>query len=231
MAKIKLGPIAAQISGSIAGTVFSRNRAGWYARTRAIPTNPNTNAQQAIRGLFATTSQAWAALTVSQRAAWENWANQNLITDVLGDEIQMSGHQAHQKLNTRLAFIGSTVITEPPISAAPTGLTAITQNGDIGIGAFDLIFATSPLATDDKLWMRAALINSAGVKYHTNALRFIGVSAAAETTPFDNLSQVTAKFGSPIVDQTLHMHVSVIDTLTGLRSGELSADVVITETS
>lgn len=229
--KLKWGPIVAQGSGSIAGTTFSRNRGGPYARNRAIPTNPNSDAQQAIRGLFATVSQAWAALTGPQRAAWENWADQNLITDVLGDQIRMSGHQAHQKLNTRLAFIGSTVITVPPIEPAPTGLTSITQSGDIGIGTFDLAFGASPLGTDDKLWQRAAIINSAGVTYHTNALRFIGVSAAAETTPFDNLAQVTAKFGTPIVDQTLHMQVSVIDTLTGLRSGELHSDVVITETS
>lgn len=229
--KLKLGPIVAQASGSIAGTVFSRNRGGNYARTRAIPTNPNTNAQQNVRGIFSTVSQAWAALTAAQRAAWENWANQNLVTDVLGDQIQLSGHQAHQKLNQRLSFIGSTVITEPPISAAPAGLTSITQTGDLGLGDFDLVFAASPTETDDKLWMRAALINSAGITYHTNALRFTGVSAAADTTPFDNLSQVTAKFGTPIVGQTLHMHVSVIDTLTGLRSGELSSDVVITETS
>lgn len=229
--KLKLGPIVAQASGSIAGTVFSRNRAGWYARTRAIPTNPNTDAQQLVRGLFATISQAWAALTTAQRASWENWANQNLVTDVLGDQIQLSGHQAHQKLNTRLAFIGSTVITDPPVEAAPTGLTSITQTGDLGTGDFDLVFAASPTDTDDKLWMRAALINSAGVTYHTNALRFTGVSSAAETTPFDNLAQITAKFGTPIVGQTLHMQVSVIDTLTGLRSGELHSDVVITDSA
>lgn len=230
MAKIKLGPIVGQISGSIAATVFARNRAGWYARTRAIPTNPNTDAQQAIRGLFSTVSQAWAALSAAQRAAWENWAAQNLITDVLGDQIQMSGHQAHQKLNTRLTFIGSAVITEPPIEAAPTGLTSITQTGDIGTASFDLAFAATPLGANDKLWMRAAVINSAGIKYHTNLQRFTGVSAAADTSPFDNLAQITAKFGTPIVGQTLHMQASVIDTLTGLRSGELHSDVVITDT-
>ena len=54
-------PIFAQASGSIAGTVFSRNAGGMYVRSRANPTNPNTDAQQAVRDAMRQLVVAWTS--------------------------------------------------------------------------------------------------------------------------------------------------------------------------
>ncbi|GAI01350.1 unnamed protein product, partial [marine sediment metagenome] len=45
MALIKYGGGIVQISGSIAGTVFARNKMGNYARPRTKPVNPRTARQ------------------------------------------------------------------------------------------------------------------------------------------------------------------------------------------
>ncbi len=230
MAKFTPGPVAARISGSILGTVFSRNRGGAYMRGRTIPTDPNTASQQSARAILSAQSQAWQARTDAERAAWLNWAKQNPIIDTLGESILMSGHQAYVALNSRLAKDGATLLTLPPIAAPPLALTSIVQDGDEGAGDVDLTFAATPLAAGVKLWIQAAVVNSSGVSYVKNLLRFVGTSAAAETSPFDDEALIETKFGALIVGQTIHVRVATFDTATGLMSVALEDSVVVTTT-
>ncbi|MEE8539995.1 MAG: hypothetical protein V3S54_09265 [Woeseiaceae bacterium] len=230
MAKFTPGPVAARISGSIGGTVFSRNRGGSYMRLRTIPTDPNTTAQQNVRAILASQSQAWAALTIAQRAAWENFADQNPITDVLGESVLLSGHQSFVKLNSRLDFDDQATLLVPPIVVAPTALDTIVQTGDIGAGTVAVAFTATPLAAGVKLWQLAAVLDSPGITYVRNRLRFVGTSAAAQASPFDNQTQIEAKFGTLVVNQTLHVRVLTFDTATGLVSVALEDSVVIITT-
>ena len=85
-------------------------------------------------------------------------------------------------------------------------------------------------SANDCLYIEAAVVNSAGINYVQNKLRFIGVSAIAETSPFDNQSLIETRFGSLVVGQTLHVEVSVLDSLTGLLSGKLASRVVVIDT-
>ena len=77
---------------------------------------------------------------------------------------------------------------------------------------------------------RAAVVNSAGINYVQNKLRLVGVSAAAETSPFDDQSLIETRFGSLVVGQTLHVEAAVVDTATGLLSGKLASRTVIIDT-
>jgi len=163
MAIITPGPTVAAISGSIGGTVYSRNRGGAYIRNRAIPVDPNTSFQINVRAILAAQSQNWADLTDAQRAAFENWALQNLVTNALGNQIRLSGHQAFVQLNSRLALGGFATLTAPPILNAPLGLTSIALTADVGLGAVEVAFALTPLAAGISLWVLAAVVNSPSV--------------------------------------------------------------------
>ncbi len=228
MAIITPGPTVAAISGSIGGTVYSRNRGGAYIRNRAIPTDPNTAAQQNVRAILATQSQGWADLTATQRASWKLWASQNPIVNALGNAITMSGHQAYIKLNARLDFDDQTLLTVPPIVNAPLALDTLVVDGDEGAGDVDITYTATPLAATVKLWIDAAVVNSAGVTYVRNLYRNIVISAAAQASPLDIEAAVETKFGPLIVGQTLHVRVSTFDTATGLKSVALEDSVVVT---
>ncbi len=224
------GPLAAAISGSIGGTVFSRNRGGTYVRNRSIPVDPNTIAQQEVRAILATQSSAWADQTDAVRAAFQNWAVQNPVVNALGHSILLSGQQAFVQINARLAFFSLSPLTSPPIINAPDGLSSLDVDGDIGLGDVDLTFGVTPLPANIALWIRAAVVNSAGVSYVRNKLRFVLGSATAQASPLDIQTQVEAKFGTLVVGQTLHVRVSTFDTTTGLLSVGLEDKVVITTT-
>jgi len=73
------------VSGSIGGITYAHNQGGMYARGRAIPTNPNTVQQQALRNAVGQLTTAWSqTLTQANRDAWATFAANVPILDVLG---------------------------------------------------------------------------------------------------------------------------------------------------
>ncbi len=230
MAIITPGVAIAAASGSVGGTVFSRNKGGAYMRNRSIPTDPSTSAQLSRRAILSSQSQAWADLTDAQRANWANYATQNPVTNALGHSILLSGHQAFVQINARLDLADDPTLTSPPIINAPLALDTLVLDGDIGAGDVDVTFTATPLAGSTSLWLEAAVVNSAGVTFVKNLFRFIGQSADAQASPFDIQSLVETKFGTLIVGQRLFVKVGTFDAASGLKSVSLEDSVTITTT-
>ena len=225
------GPTIAAASGSIGGTVFSHNRYGAYTRNRAIPTNPNTLAQQNARSRLATQSSAWQQLTAAQQLSWKAWANQNPVTNALGAQQVLTGQAAFVQLNTRLTQAGDAALTAPPITSAPVGLVTLSATWDIGPGAYELTFTATPIGATNRLWIRAAVVNSAGISYVKNLLRVVEVSGLNEATAYDTKAVTEAVFGALVVDQRVHIWLAVFSSTTGLLSVPLSVTGTIIDTT
>jgi len=192
-------------------------------RRRAIPSTVSSTPADNIKAILAARSQAWSALTSSQRAAWTEYARQTPVLNALGNAITRSGHQAYVALNTRLALMGLSLITAPPIVNAPDALLTYSQTFDIGAGTFAAAFTPTPLAAGLRLWTLAAVTNSAGINYVKNLYRWVGVSAAAQASPYDQQAQIEARWGALVVGQTVHIRQHVVDGATGLLSPGLAA--------
>jgi len=127
MALIKLGALVANISGSIGGTTFARNRGGAYIRNRTVPLNPQSPRQVAIRQIFGSLSNLWSTTVTSvQRTAWELYAENVPLTNSLGEDRNVSGINMYQRGNSLLLDTngvreddGPTVFTKGP-SISPT---------------------------------------------------------------------------------------------------------------
>jgi len=230
MAKITPGPMVGQISGSIGSTVFSHNRYGAYTRTRTIPTNPNTEYQQAIRAILAACSSAWKALTDPEKAAWNAWAQTNPIIDRLGAQQVLAGNVAYIQLNSRIMQAGATVISDPPVTDAPQPLLTLALSADIGAGTFDVTYTATPLGAGVMLWTQAALTASDSITYVKNRLKLIDISAAEQASPLDIETETAARFGTIQVGQLLTVQCSVFDSTTGLLSTPLRDSAVVVET-
>lgn len=224
------GPAIAAASGSVGGTVFSRNRYGAYTRNRSIPVNPQTSFQQGVRATLGNLSTAWSGLTTAQQLAWKEWASQNPIVDTLGQSQVLAGNAAYISLNARLLTAGLTRNDSPPIAVAPDALTTLASEGDIGTGDFEINFTPTPTGADESLWIQAAVTNSAAITYVSNRLRFVGISAAAQASPLDNQTIIEARFGTLVVGQTVHQWVSVFDRTSGQLSPPRRTSVVVTST-
>lgn len=231
MAKITPGPMVGQISGSVGATVFSHNRYGAYSRQRTIPTNPQTEYQQAIRSILSACSSAWKALAVEDKVAWEAWAATNPIIDRLGAQQVLAPNVAYISLNHRILQAGGTPIDVPPVTDAPQPLLTLVLSADIGIGTFDVTYTATPLAAGVMLWTMAAVTNSASITYVKNRLKLIDISAAEQASPLDIQTECEARFGTLAVGQLVTVQCSVFDATTGLLSVPLRDSSVIVETS
>lgn len=207
-------PIHGDMSGPVGDNVWSHNKAGPYIRRRAIPTNPNTSRQQAIRSAFATQSSTWATLTQAQRDAWNAYAELNTVKNRLGEDITISGIAWFVKVNTLLDDAALPEVTDPPSLTAPGALDSINV-GFPSDTTVSLIFATLTLTASKVIQLWYTLANSLGSTPNFNQARMIGYSATAVQSPV----QYTLPFG--VVSNLQSTFFARVVRNDGLASGYL----------
>lgn len=115
MALIRYGGGIVQMSGSIAGDTFARNRYGNYSRARTKPVNPNTSYQQSVRAALALLTTRWSTtLTPAQRTAWNTYGTNVAMKNKLGEVIYLTGFNHYIRSNCNIVRIGMT-----PVDAGP----------------------------------------------------------------------------------------------------------------
>lgn len=220
MALIKTGIAVGQISGRIAGNVFSRNRGGAYVRNGAIPTRSTTPFAEAAKARLGDWSKGWANLTAVQQMAWKNWASQNPVINRLGDAITLSGHQAYVQLNINIANANGAPIDVPPVVAPPLALNSLSATYDIGAGTFNIAFSPNPLGSGECLAIEAAVVDNPGVNYVQNLYKLISVEADSTASPVVGVdTALAARFGTVMVGQRVFYRCYVVNQETGLKSG------------
>lgn len=131
MSLVRYGGGVVQMSGSIAGNTFARNRSGNYVRARTTPVNPQSALQTAVRASIAFLTAAWSqTLTALQRAAWNNYADNVAMKNRLGETIYLSGFNHFIRSNVLIKVYGGTVV-----AAGPTALELPEQDPTFAIAA------------------------------------------------------------------------------------------------
>ena len=212
-------------SGSQASTTASRNRFGQYNRTRAMPTQPRTAAQIAVRSSFADISARWKTLTDEQRAAWGTYAGTVPLTDSLGQTYYLTGHQTFTSVNRSLTAASLAGVSVPPAigAVAPSASVAVS---DATISALALTLGESALAGNAIIYSSPP--RSPGVTFNGDyrqvANTELDVTGDTEIELFDTLA---ARFGALRVGQKYFLKVIEVST-TGVASQEQRLVVTIT---
>lgn len=93
--------LVTQVSGSIGGLTGSHNAGGMYFRARAIPTDPNSPQQFAMRQIVSNLANLWRnVLTEGQRALWDFYAANVPLLSPLGDLRTVSGFNMYIRSNS-----------------------------------------------------------------------------------------------------------------------------------
>lgn len=126
--------VYAAVSGSIGGITYAHNQGGMYSRARAIPTNPNTVQQQALRNAVGQLTTAWSqTLDDAQRAAWATFAANVPLLDALGQSRTISALAWYVKANSLRLQSGLSRIDDGPVVYELATLTlpvvALTASG------------------------------------------------------------------------------------------------------
>lgn len=132
--------IFTQVSGSIGGITFFQSSAGLTARARAIPLNPATPFQEAVRLALSFLASRWAdELAVSQRAAWNVYGDNVTLINDLGDPFQASGINHYIRSNTARRISGFALVDDGPVifnlgnPPAPTDITFSQATQDVSL--------------------------------------------------------------------------------------------------
>lgn len=192
MAIVKLGGGIATASGSLGGMTFSHNLGGPYIRTRVVPTNPNTEFQQVVRGFVAQLTALWTTtLTQAQRDGWDAYSVNVLLPNPLGDQRKIGGLPHYVRSNVSRLQAGlprvdvAPVIftlgdyTQPTITSltAPTALSLAFTDTDDWVGE-----------DDAALLIYGARGYNPTINYFKGPYRYadaiLGDSATPETSPY-----------------------------------------------
>lgn len=96
-----------QMSGSMAGNTYARNRSGNYVRARTKPVNPNTARQVAVRSSLTYLTERWSeTLTDDQRIAWNLYAASVTMKNRVAEDIKLTGFNHYLRSNTHLVVMG-----------------------------------------------------------------------------------------------------------------------------
>ncbi len=115
MALVKYGGGIIQMSGSVAGNTYARNRYGNYCRARTKPINPNSTLQQPIRAAMATLTARWSQIVTSvQRTAWNLYGTSVAMKNKLGETVYLTGFSHYLRSNIVLLQSGLTLVDAGP---------------------------------------------------------------------------------------------------------------------
>jgi hypothetical protein len=209
-------------SGSAAGLTSSRNRYGQYRRTRAIPVNPSSFAQQTARTRLSNNAAAWRTISDAQRSGWTTLGSQIQRTDSLGQSYTLNGFGAYCSVNNNLLAAGESTVDSAPGLISPTGLISATLT--LTAVAFSVAYVTTPLGAGEKLFVYGSPQRAAGRQYESD-YRLIFVSSAAAISPANILSSYTARFGVPVVGNRINLSLHV--HLGGFRSPGLLTSAIV----
>lgn len=184
--KIK-SAILTQASGSVGGLTASHNRGGMYFRSRAIPVNPATAAQVAIRNAMSVLATAWQeTLTAAQREAWTTYAENVLLPDSLGEPRNVGGVGMYVRSNVPRIQVGLPRVDDGPTTFDQGTFTLPTPTVTAGSPAtLSLVFDnTDAWANEDDaaLLVYGSREQAASINFFKGPYRFGGMVEGDGTT-------------------------------------------------
>lgn len=193
--------LVTSVSGSIGGMTGSHNKGGMYFRARAIPTNPASTYQVAVRNALAQLVVRWGEiLTQTQRDQWNVYAFNTPVTNALGDSVQRSGQQMYLRGNIVRLQNGLALADDGPAEYNLGSFTSPSFAIDTANNEVDVTFEnTDEWANEDDAAMivAASRPQSVGTSFFKGPYRIAGQIDGDGTTPPTSPAAIALPF--PVV--------------------------------
>ena len=223
MAKLKYGAVISDSRGSIEGVTFSKGRFGAFARRRVVPRLQQNAMTTPVRSSLANLARRWfGTLTQIQRTAWIALAVANPVTDVFGNSHALTGQQLYIRCNQLRNAAGLVVIDTAPADQAVTGILTLSVVATAP-ATLSITFTVTPLSAGHRLYIFASPSLSPGKVATKRDMKFIGVSAAAQASPYAAGAQYATRFGDMVATKLISVNVAVLRDDRGALSPYLFA--------
>ena len=195
-------------TGKLGLTVTWKGRNGLLRRIFAVPANPRTDKQMAVRDLLSQQARRFDTLTEAQQDAWNVAADGYKSAPSLGQKGPLTGLQLFTRINCKLGLLGQDPVDLPPAAPqfpalAPNGLV-ITNTG--GVIAVKLNCPSDP---GDNTVLRASPPQNSAVRACGN-FRIIGTCPAPAAGSADITELYVAEYGVVPVGKRLFVRASTM---------------------
>jgi hypothetical protein len=213
---IKPGFGISAMSGKLGGTVYARNRGGLYARSLAVPLQPDSPAQTEKWQIWQNSADAFASLNAEQLERWNTYAEQVTASNRLGDPIKLTAQQIFTELYTNASLVGDTPLVVPPACTnRPTvqsvfGLIVTASGGQVERFRINHLDAVDTSEAGVWVLISAAAIQRPTVRNVNNQFRIITTRTAPSGTMdiFDDYISRFDKLAEP--GQLAHVKIRPI---------------------
>lgn len=226
MARIKLGPVVTDISGSIGGITFQRNKFGLTMRAKPLPLYSKTPSQLTIRSYISKLQGDWQGLEDADRLQWNRFLNYSGQTILRDRSVLLSGQGLFIKYNLYRLLCGLPVLATilyatMPHYSLPDYLSRIGEG----------LFLHFPLLVFPEYWFFIFKVTNprhSGQVYSSKGLRFM-VTRFEESDTFDITDPYIKAFGVlPLVYSWYHYNILFFHTNCPIYTGIFSGTAQVT---
>ena len=225
MARVKFSPIVTNISGSVGGVTFQRNKFGHTMRQKPLPPKSATSAQLYIRTLIASLQASWAGLTDVARLQWVRYPDFSGQTIKHDKNVHLSGQGLYIKYQLLLLLMGKPLLTTlnyAPIAAIPV-FSAIQAN----VASILLRYASAWSDADVFFIFKISSPRSPTKRFSSRGLRWMYIEDI-NSAMFQIFAYYVAAFGaSPSVGATVHFTIQAVSLIAPVMSTPVPYTVVI----
>lgn len=119
MARVQFGALITEITGSIGGFTFQRNRSGSIIRLRPVGSKKQSVKQSLQQAKHLTFLSLWQNLTFFQKSEWNEFASLHPKINSFGQEKTLSGLNWFESINQNLQAISQPIVSIPPVYQLP----------------------------------------------------------------------------------------------------------------
>jgi len=171
-----LAGLVTQGTGSIGGMTMSKNKQGYYLRSRTVPSNPQTISQTAVRNGLSALASNWTALTQAQRDAWNLYSKNVTIILNNGQTKVLSGFNWYVGANQLRLVASESIQNDAPTTFTLAGTPMVLSAAYVAPLAimFNFMLLDPPSAADtgDLLLIQLGRPQTTGTLYFTGPWQF-----------------------------------------------------------
>lgn len=172
-----LAGLVTQGTGSIGGMTMSKNKQGYYLRSRTVPSNPRTIKQSAIRSGLSALSATWQSLTDAQRNGWNLYSKNVSVVLDNGQTKILSGFNWYIGANQLRLLCGEDALSDAPsiYTLAPAPMVRFCQYVTASMLVFDfsVLGAVPNVGSGDQLLIQIGRPQTLGTLYFKGPWQYI----------------------------------------------------------
>ena len=205
MARVKFSPIVTNISGSVGGVTFQRNKFGHTMRQKPLPTFTPSVSQLAVRTHMATVQRAWQALTDAQRTQWNRFLDFSGQTIKHDKSVLLTGHTLFLKYQLLRLTGGHTLLATIEYVSMPS--VPDFKEFNYVAGTLNFVVLNPIVATTTGFMLKVSVPRPPAKVFSNKGLRKMFVSFSNTDTFNINYPYIEAFGIPPAVGDTLHYSI------------------------